>query len=102
MVFNFEPKGKLSTQSGADVDCESEHEEEDEVSQGISETKKRRMVTLYQILYFIVRNGMCRTPLHIMNAQAIQEAGEIKTLITSFDHFSLSVSNDELLRYLTT
>ena len=41
-LFNFEPKGKLSTQSGTDVDCESEDEEEDEVRQGISETKKRK------------------------------------------------------------
>ena len=57
------------------------------------------MVALYQILYFILHNGMRRTPLHIMNAQAIHEASKSKTLITSFNHFSVSVSYDELLRY---
>ena len=89
----------MSKQSGTDVDCESEDEEEDEVRQGISETKKRKMVALYQILYFILHNRRRRTPLRIMNAQAIHEASKSKTLITSFNHFSLSVSYDELLRY---
>ena len=42
---------------------------------------------------------MRRTPLRIMNAQAIHEASKSKTLITSFNHFPLSVSYDELLRY---
>ena len=32
-LFNFEPKGKMSTQSGTDVVCESEDEEENEVRQ---------------------------------------------------------------------
>ena len=90
---------QLSTQSSTDIECESEHEEEDEVRQGRSETKKRKMVALYQILYFILHNSMRRTPLHIMRAQAIHKARKSKILITSFNHFSLSVSYDELLRY---
>ena len=57
------------------------------------------MVALCQTLYFILHNGRRRTPLHIMNAQAIHEASKSKTLITSFNHFSLSVNYDELLRY---
>ena len=35
----------------------------------------------------------------IMNAQAIHKASKSKTLMTSFNHFSLSVSYDELLRH---
>ena len=75
---------QLSTQSSTDVDCGSEHEGEDEVRQGISETKQRKMVALYQILYFILHNSMRRTPLHIMNAQAIHETSKSKILITNY------------------
>ena len=57
------------------------------------------MVALYQILYFILRNGRRRTPLHIINAQAIHKANKTKTLIASFNHFSLCIRYDELLRH---
>ena len=57
------------------------------------------MVALYQILVFIIHNGRRRTPLHILNAEAIHNTCRSRTLISSLNHFGLSISYDELLRY---
>ena len=39
----------------------------------ITETRKRKMQVLHQVIYFNVHNGTRRTPLHLMNAQSIHE-----------------------------
>ncbi len=61
--------------------------------------KKQKALSLYQILYFLLHNGRRRTPLHMMGAEAIHSACKSKTLITSFNHFGLTMSYDELMRY---
>ena len=38
----------------------------------ITETRKRKMQALHQVIYFNVHNGTRWTPLHLMNAQSIQ------------------------------
>ena len=60
---------------------------------------KKRVLTLYQIIFYILNNGRKRTPLHMMNSEAIYNACRSKTLIYSFNRFGLSISYDELLRY---
>lgn len=71
----------------------------DDGQSSLSALKQRRMTALYQILYYNVHHGRQRTPLHIMNAQAIHEACKSSTLIKNFNHFGLTISYDELLRY---
>ena len=60
---------------------------------------KKRVLALYQIIFYILNNGRKRTPLHMMNSEAIYNACRSKTLISSFNRFGLSISYDELLRY---
>ena len=68
-------------------------------SKTLSETKHRKVISLYQIMAYMVQNGKQRTPLHVVNGQAIHEACKSKTLITCFNHLGLSVSYDEIRRY---
>ncbi len=84
-----------------------ENEDDDSGDEGVdtppmkkvSQGKKRKMLALFQIMYYIMHNGRKRTPLHMMNGQAIHETCKSSTLIKSFNHFGLSVSYDEILRY---
>ena len=39
----------------------------------LTETRKRKMQPVHQVIYFNVHNGTRRTPLHLMNAQSIHE-----------------------------
>ena len=57
------------------------------------------MNSLFQIMFYILYNGSKRTPLHIMNSEAIYDSCKSATLITSFNHFGLCTSYDELLRF---
>ena len=66
---------------------------------GISESKCRQMHCLFQIMYHDLHRGRKRTPLHIMNSQAIYDSCKSATLITSFNRFGLCASYDELLRH---
>ena len=65
----------------------------------VSDEKRRKANSLFQIMYFMLHNGCKRTPMHIMNSEAIYDACKSATLITSFNHFGLCTSYDELLRY---
>ena len=62
-------------------------------------TKAKKLKALYQIMYYIVHNGKRRTPLHIMNAEAVHAVCKSKTLVTSLSHFGLAISYPELVRY---
>ena len=76
-------------------------EDQDPTKHGISKSKEKQMLAIYQIMYFVLHSGQKRTPLHIMNGQAIHETCKSKTLISSFNHCGLCVSYDEILRYHT-
>ena len=77
-------------------DVEDKDEAEENV-QGLSDMKRRKIRVLHQIIYFNVHNGTKRTPLHILNAQSIHD--KCKELITSFNHYGLAISYNELQRY---
>ena len=94
-LFNFNPdqfyeKGEDEDLEGDELECRNPK---------VSDSKRRKVIALYQIIYFIIHNGRKKTPLHILNAEAIHQTCRSKTLITSFNHFGLSTSYDDLLRY---
>jgi hypothetical protein len=105
-LFNFDYNEYFSAVS-SHMDNENEVEEGEEVdgngaaskTQKLSETKRRKMMALFQIMFFIIHNGRKRTPLHMMNGQAIHEACKSSILITSFNHCGLSISYDEIRQY---
>jgi hypothetical protein len=93
ILFNFHPDHQQMPSIGTnEVDDDSDDAH-------ASSSKSRKMMALYQTLYFLVHNGKRRTPLHMMNAEAIYSVCKSSTLITSFNHFGLAMSYDELLRY---
>lgn len=69
------------------------------VSGNESDNKKRRMLALFQIMFYIMHNGCQRAPLHTMTGQATHDTCKSSTLIKSFNHFGLSVSYDEIFRF---
>ena len=64
-----------------------------------SSTKRMKIIALYQILLYNVNNGEKKTPLHLLDAEMIHNTCRSKTSITSFNHYGLRVSYDELVRY---
>ena len=61
--------------------------------------KRRKMMALYQIMFFDVNNGQKKTPLHVINAEMIHDTCRSKTLITGQNHFGLGISYQKLRRY---
>lgn len=79
-----------------------EYEDHSEnLSQVKSESYERvkKVLALFQIIYYDIHNGHKRTPLHMMIAQAIHDTCKSKSLITALNHFGLSISYNELVRY---
>ena len=65
-----------------------------------SSTRRMKIIALYQILLYNVNNGeKVKTPLHLLKAEMLHNTCRSKTLITSFNHYGLCVSYDELVRY---
>ena len=95
VLFNFDKNGFKASSD--------EKEEEYDVlgSLDLSVSRRRKLQSLFQIMYFNVHNGRKRTPLHIMNSEAIYESCKSATLITSFNHLGLCVSYQELMRHQT-
>ena len=67
--------------------------------EGVSECKYRQMHALFQTMYYDLYRGRKRTPIHLMNSQAIYDACKSATLITTFNHFGMCSSYDELMRH---
>lgn len=77
--------------------CEKQDHASDHTSS--SPSKLRRLMSIFQIMFFIVHNGHRKTPLHMMNGEAIHSVCKSATVIRSLNRFGLSVSYDELLRF---
>jgi len=73
----------------------------DDVSSGNGShsPKLTKLKSLFKVLYFMVHNGRCRPPVHLMCGEGIHADSKSKTLITSLNHLGISVSSDEILRY---
>lgn len=93
----------FSTLFDFDVKCNyndpdnSQHKNLDDCD--ISDGKMRKILSVYQVMFYIVNNGRKRTPLHMLNSEAIYNACRSKTLISSLNRFGLATSYDEVLRY---
>ena len=61
--------------------------------------KLKKILSVYQIVFYILNNGRKRTPLHMLNSESIYNACRSKTLISSLNRFGLTISYDEVLRY---
>ena len=79
----------------------SQTQSNDHDTEKISLSRRRKMVALFQTFYYVIHNGHKRTPMHIMNAQAIHETCKSSTLIQSFNHLGLCIGYDEVRRYHT-
>ena len=64
-----------------------------------SEMKPKKIMTLYQIMFYDVNNGEKKTPFHVINAELIHDTCRSKTLITGQNHMGLSISYPELRKY---
>ena len=65
----------------------------------ISKEKIRQILSLYQILYYILHHGQKRTPLHIMNNAVIYDLCRSSTTIRCLNRLGLCIGPDELMRY---
>ncbi|KAJ8679187.1 hypothetical protein QAD02_014974 [Eretmocerus hayati] len=67
-------------------------------SQEALDRKKLKIKSLFQTMFFILKNGREKTPLQVMNGIALHATCKSKTLIDSLNHLGLSISYDEILR----
>ena len=75
----------------------AQNDEQSDVNEDVVFHNRRTQIQgLTQTLYYVVRNGRKRTPMHIMNSQAIYDACKSYTQIKSFNNFGLCCSYDEL------
>ena len=95
-LFNFDHKEFYVND---ELDQTVGEDDENSVSSKVSNEKRRKMNSLFQIMYYMLHKGSKRTPLHIMNSEAIYDSCKSATLITSFNHFGLCTSYDELMRF---
>ena len=84
-----------------DIKCNDiDSEDQLENTEMNSETAKlKKILSVYQIIFYILNNGRKRTPLHMMNSESIYNACRSKTVISSLNRFGLAISYDEILRY---
>ena len=95
-VFNFDSK-LYYEEEGEKTDGENNFPKRK--GNGIPVKKKMKMEVIFQILYYNIHNGSRRTPLNLMNSQVIHDKCKGRELITSMNHYGLSVSYNELQRY---
>jgi len=102
VLFNFDMNAFTSSCKNV-MQCRPKTEvtddDDDDDDAGASLTKCRQVQALTQTLFHIVHRGRKRTPMHMMNSQAIYDTCKSKTLIKSFNRFGFCCSYDELLRH---
>ena len=79
----------------------SQAQSNDHDTERISLSRRRKIAALLQTLYYVIHNGHKRAPMHIMNAQPIQDTYKSITLIQSCNHLDLRIGYDEVRRYHT-
>ena len=70
----------------------------DEIETEMSQSKLRHIEGILQVLFCVVNDGRKRTPLNVMNSQAIYESSKSATLISGFNRFGLCIGYDELMQ----
>ena len=64
-------------------------------------TKRLQILSVFQILYYIMFNGRKKTPLQTLLGQTVHDVCKSKTLISRLNHLGISVSYDEVFRHQT-
>ena len=82
-----------------DIEITSTARELPKLDSGSDSSKMRKVLAVYQIMFFILNNGRKRTQLHMMNTESIHSVCRSKTLISSLNKFGLVITYDELMRY---
>ena len=93
-LFHFQMPDNQMGEEDDDFDRDGDNEDSN-----FHNSKGNKVMALLQIMFYIVHNGRKRTPMHIMNGEAIHEACKSSTLIKNFNRFGLSVSYEEIRRY---
>ena len=57
-----------------------------------------KLMSVIQIMYYMIHHGQKMTPLHVMNSHTIYEACKSRDLITSFNRLGLCVSYNSMKR----
>ena len=83
---------------GNKCDDFSDNTHEDNIEQ---KTKRLQILSVFQILYYIMFNGRKKTPLQTLLGQTFHDVCKSKTLISSLNLLGISVSYDEVLRHQT-
>lgn len=109
-LYNFNPDTYQCAAQSVMTDkyVASEQEDDgndDENEEGIldgnlSTQRCRKMQSLFQVMYYLRHHGRKRTPMHIMNAEAVHSLGRGGKIVTSIlNHEGLALSYTELRRY---
>ena len=101
VLFNFDIKSYSNEAEDGEEDCfnDDNNNFSDKYSDKMSKSRRTKILSLFQIMYYILYNGRRRTPMHLMNAQAIYETSKNSTVIKSLNHLGLCMSYDEILRH---
>ena len=73
----------------------------EETSNNISEAKKLKIKSLFQIIFFIFHRGQKRTPLHVMTGMNVHATCKSSSVIKGLNKTGMSISYDEILRCRT-
>lgn len=66
----------------------------------MSKKKKLKINVLFQVMVYILKNGLVKTSFHILNGLSVHFASRSKSLIESLNHMG-RISYDEILRAKT-
>lgn len=88
VLFSFDIEQFKNYSENADTDEESEN----------FRSKFMKIISVYQIMYYIIHGGKRKTPLHVLNGLSIHHTGRSSTLVKSFNHIGVSVGYDDVLR----
>lgn len=92
-LLNFKPEDFECLENECDLGDDA-----DSLGQ-ISHSKRLKVLSLFQIICYMISNGTKKTPMHIMSGLAVHDACKSSILIESFNHIGVSVSYDEVLRH---
>ena len=78
-LFNFDAKSFISSCQAVGLGDDAELASD--VESGVSASRCRQILALFQIMYYNLHNGKRRTPLHILNSQAVYDTCKSATLL---------------------
>ena len=92
-INEYDDRGQIEGEDVTDGDRVWKHD--------VSNPNRLQIHSMFQMMYYILHNGRKRTPLHIMNSEAIYDHDQCKSasLITSYNHLGMCISYNKLMRF---